>query len=198
MIPKPELGGELQGRPYAIGPYRGGGPPILSRDIPVYPTDILPRGSPPLRLPTPARVPPPDPSGLLQRASSYALSNPAALAALSGLLLRPKSPTTRVRVAGAESLVSPVSPVPETPLAAGLASGGLTPLEAALIQSLQGEAKKPAPQPQQSLAEKCKARAKRERKKKGPRKLRTVCYSGSYRETRTGLRKQKRRRVPCK
>jgi len=36
-----------------------------------------------------------------------------------------------------------------------------------------------------------------EKKKSKPRKPRTVCYSGSYRETAKGLSKRRREQVPC-
>lgn len=36
------------------------------------------------------------------------------------------------------------------------------------------------------------------KRKRGPKKKRTVCYAGSYTERASGLSKRKRRRVPCK
>jgi len=61
-------------------------------------------------------------------------------------------------------------------------------------------------QPQQALqpmtatatAKKCKPCAKAKKRKSGPRKLRTVCYKGSYTETASGLSKRKREQVPCR
>lgn len=61
-------------------------------------------------------------------------------------------------------------------------------------------------QPQQALqpmtatatAKKCKPCATKKRKKGKPRGPRTVCYSGSYTETATGLSKRKRKQVPCR
>lgn len=177
------------------GPYFGGGRALYQGPVTVQPYQILPPGSPPLQLPRPPRVEfPPEPT-VLQRVSSYGLANPAILAAATGLLLPKKTPAQRVNIRGLEQ---PTEVAPEAPVQPALASGGLTPLESALIQSLQGEAKQPAAEPQKSLAQRCKERAARQRKKKGKRKLRSVCYQGSYRETRTGLRKTKRRRVPCK
>jgi hypothetical protein len=35
-------------------------------------------------------------------------------------------------------------------------------------------------------------------KKRGPRKLRTVCYKGSYTETARGTSKRKREQIPCR
>jgi hypothetical protein len=61
-------------------------------------------------------------------------------------------------------------------------------------------------QPQQALqpmtatatAKKCKPCAKAKKRKTGPRKLRTVCFKGSYTETARGLSKRKREQVPCR
>jgi len=61
-------------------------------------------------------------------------------------------------------------------------------------------------QPQQALqpmtatatAKKCKPCATKKRKKGKPRGPRTVCFSGSYTETATGLSKRKRKQVPCR
>lgn len=53
-------------------------------------------------------------------------------------------------------------------------------------------------QPMTAAAKKCKPCATKKRKKAGPRKLRTVCYKGSFTETAKGLSKRKREQVPCR
>jgi hypothetical protein len=128
---------------------------------------------PELVLPTPAPVP--SPSRITQ-VTDWLLSNRGLISAAVPLLL-PRSGSTRRRTGLADPL-TPISPP------------GIDPLTWFNTGSL------PYPQTESaSLDDQCRERARRKRGKKKPR---TVCYSGTYTERASGLTKRKRRKVPCK
>jgi len=128
---------------------------------------------PQLVLPTPAPVP--APSRVTQLAD-WIKENPMLLATATSLLL-PRSSSTRRR-SGLTDPLTPVSPP------------GIDPLTWFNTGTL------PYPQAESaSLDERCRERARRKRGKKKPR---SVCYSGTYTERASGLTKRKRRKVPCK
>jgi hypothetical protein len=66
----------------------------------------------------------------------------------------------------------------------GLATQPLTAFQAAVAQS-----------PAQELDRQCRERAKRKRKKK--REPRSVCYRGTFTETKKSTRKVRKEKIPC-
>lgn len=128
---------------------------------------------PQLVLPTPAPVPAPS---RVTQITDWIRANPRLLATAIPLLL-PRSSSTRRRTGLADPL-TPISPPGTDPLT-WFNTGSL-----------------PYPQAESaSLDDQCRERARRKRGKKKPR---TVCYSGTYTERASGLTKRKRRKVPCK
>jgi len=128
---------------------------------------------PQLVLPTPAPVPAPS---RVTQIADWIKANPRLLATAIPLLL-PRSSSTRRRTGLADPL-TPISPPGTDPLT-WFNTGRL-----------------PYPQAESaSLDDQCRERARRKRGKKKPR---SVCYSGTYTERASGLTKRKRRKVPCK
>lgn len=74
------------------------------------------------------------------------------------------------------------------------ADAPLTGLDPGAVESPQYFAE---PQLAPETARKCKPCKCKPKKKRGKRKLRNICYKGSYVETRRGTRKRKREQVPC-
>ena len=77
-------------------------------------------------------------------------------------------------------------------------TGSNLPSVSSLLNPQQSLQPQQALQPMTATAKKCKPCAKAKKRKSGPRKLRTVCYKGSYTETAAGLSKRKREQVPCR
>jgi hypothetical protein len=81
---------------------------------------------------------------------------------------------------------------------AGLTDSNL-PSVGSILNPQQAPVVQQALQPMTAAAgKKCKPCAAKKRKKAGPRKLRAICYKGSYTETAKGLSKRKREQVPCR
>jgi hypothetical protein len=93
------------------------------------------------------------------------------------------------------SLVQPI-PQPQPQPAPTPLPGGTLPLPLPKPQPLPSPLTQPQPAPLGSTPSKgdCDCTGARKRK---PKKQRTICYAGDYRERRSGLTKERKRKIPC-
>jgi len=113
----------------------------------------------------------------------------AFLAPLALLLASSRSSTLST------GLVQPI-PQPQPQPAPTPLPGGTLPLPLPKPQPLPSPLTQPQPAPLGSTPSKgdCDCTGARKRK---PKKQRTICYAGDYRERRSGLTKERKRKIPC-